>query len=359
MLRHIEQMANEMTARGQEPRKHHLVPRFYLQRWAENDKVRATELDSKRTFTPSPQNAARRTDFYRLEEGTYQWGSPVAWEAFLSVIEGRVSTTTEALVTRSAGLRDLSTEELQELMWFLALQFTRGMNFRRSLLWMLVQQHVVHYESSGDDSLKRVLSEGGYETTEENVTRMRQQLAEMRTNPTRLPMLTALKVKHSADSAANVYPHLASRLPVIYHTPRQLVTCDEPVIAIDEDMGSRDGEFGIGNAPIIVYPLAPDVVLALFRRDFPIVLSHYEPLTHSELLALNQSILGNTYLHGFELPSRHLTTQLYVPPLAQPGERIVVARRPNGEEVHKLTPGRRRWRGQPQAPRRPVQRWWP
>jgi hypothetical protein len=130
------------------------------------------------------------------------------------------------------------------------------------------------------------------------------------------------------------------------------------VIAIDEDMGSSSGEFGIGNAPIIVYPLAPDFVLALFRRDFPINLSDRESLTHSELLALNQSILGTTYMHGFELPSRRLTTQLYVPPL-QPGERIVVARRPNGEEIHQLTPGRRRWRGQPQAPRRSVERWWP
>jgi hypothetical protein len=166
-------------------------------------------------------------------------------------------------------------------------------------------------------------------------------------------------VKHSADSAANVYPHLASRMPVTYRTPRQLVTCDEPVIAIDEDMGSNSGEFGIGNAPIIVYPLAPDFVLALFRHDFPINLSDREPLTHGELLALNQSILGSTYMHGFELPSRRLTTQLYVPPLPQPGERIVVARRSNGEEIHQLTPGRRRWRGQPHAPRRPVERWWP
>lgn len=357
MLRRIEQMANEMTASGQEPRKHHLIPRFYLERWAEGDKVRATDIDSKRTFTPSPENAARRTDFYRFEEGTYKWGSPVAWEAFLSVIEGRVSVTTQALVSGSAELHELSDEEAQELVWFLALQCTRGMNYRRGLLWMLVQEHAINYELGGDDSLRRLLSEGGYETTEENIARMRVQLAEMGSDPTKLPALTSLQVKHSADAAANIYPYLASRVPVIYRTPKRLVTCDEPVVGIDEDMGSDSGSFGVGNAPIVVYPLAPECVLALFHPDLPIRLSGRELLNYDELLTLNQAILGNTYMHGFELPSRRLTTQLYVPELPLAGERITVARQRNGEELQKLTLGRR-WRRQAQAPCRPVARWW-
>jgi hypothetical protein len=35
-------------------RKNHLVPRFDLQRWAENDRVRATDLDPSAPSQPAP-----------------------------------------------------------------------------------------------------------------------------------------------------------------------------------------------------------------------------------------------------------------------------------------------------------------
>lgn len=347
-----------MTARGEEPRKHHIVPRFYLDRWTENGKLRATDLDSKQTFTQSAENAARRTDFYRLEDGTYKWGSPVWFESMLSVLEGRVAAPTDALANGTARLEDLRADQLVEILWFISLQLTRGMNFRRGLLWTLVQEHLIKYEFSGDDSLRQLLADGGYEVSEENVARMRSQLDEMRTDPEKFPMLTTLKIKQTAEAAEAMFPYLADRLPVIYRTPRRLVTCDEPVVMLDEDMGSTGGDFGVANAPIVVYPLSPDRVLALFLSDFRMMLRDDEMLTHDELLGLNQSILGNAYLHGFEKPSMSLTTRLYVPPLPPAGERVVVSRKSTGEEIHKFTPGRR-WRAQPQAPSKPVARWWP
>ncbi|OBI60250.1 hypothetical protein A5666_16140 [Mycolicibacterium fortuitum] len=358
MLQQIESQADAMTLSGEEPRKHHLVPRFYLQRWTMDGNLRATDLDSKKTFITTAENAARRTDFYRFEDGTYKWGSPVWFEVFLSVLEGRVAGLTNSLADGTTELHDLSIDELVEFVWFLAFQLTRGMNYRRGLLWTLVQEHAIKYESSGDDSLRRILSDGGYEVTDESVAMMRSQLLEMRCDPGRLPILTAFKLKQSAESAAAIFPHLASRAAVVYRTPRRLVTCDEPVVPLDWAMGSTSGDFGVANAPVIVYPLSPERVLALFRPDFPIELEDNAMLSHSELLALNQSILGNAYLHGFELPSMHFTSQLYVPLLPPAGERVVVGRTGRGEEIHKLTPGRR-WRGQPQAPHRPVERWWP
>jgi len=358
MVRYIDQLADGMSASGQEPRKHHLVPRFYLNRWAEDGKVRVTDLDKKRSFTPSPENAARRTDFYRLEDGTFQSGSPVAWEAFLSVLEGRVSVTTDALVDGSSTFDDLSILERDELVWFLATQHTRGMSFRRGLMWHVVQGHLVGYELNGENALRTRLADAGHEISAENVARIRDQLDAMCIDPQRLPMLTAMKVQQSADTAKKIYPYLAARLPVIYRTPRRLLTCDEPVVALDEDMSASVGQFGVKNAPVIAYPLAPDMVLALFRRDFPVRLGAYECLTFDEVMALNQCIMGNSYMYGFELPSKQLTTALYVPPMQLNGERVTVSHGRKGEEIQRLTPPGRRWRGQPQAPFRPVARWW-
>ena len=45
------------------PRKHHLVPASYLRRWAVHDQIRVTETDSRHSYTPSPEKAARETDF--------------------------------------------------------------------------------------------------------------------------------------------------------------------------------------------------------------------------------------------------------------------------------------------------------
>ena len=52
---------------GTPPRKHHIVPSSYLARWAEDDRIRVTETDTKRTRTESPKQAERITDFYRIE----------------------------------------------------------------------------------------------------------------------------------------------------------------------------------------------------------------------------------------------------------------------------------------------------
>ena len=51
------------------PRKHHIVPSSYLDRWAENGHVRVTDINSGHTYVQSPAKAMRETDFYSLAEG--------------------------------------------------------------------------------------------------------------------------------------------------------------------------------------------------------------------------------------------------------------------------------------------------
>lgn len=357
MLQEIERRAAALVAAGQEPRKHHLVPRFYLERWSEDSKIRMTDLSTRDTFTPSPLKAARRTDFYRSEEGTYKWGTAVHWEVFLSVLEGRVSGFTSQLIDDGIPFHELPIEGQGEIIWYVALQITRGVTFRRNLQWTYLQEHVMLHDLSGDDALRRRLERGGFEVSDESLATVRDQLEQMKSDPMKLPMLTALKVKHSATAAAELVPWLAGRRMVVYRTPPRLVTSDEPVTPLDVDLGADSATFGVANAPVLVLPLAPSVVLAMFRPDFPVKLSPDVELSVEDTLDLNQAVLGNAYRYGFERPSMTMTTRLRVPDLPEAGERRIVGRGPNGEEIHKLTPGRR-WRNQPGAPVRPVARWW-
>lgn len=350
-------MAAAMVARGKEPRKHHLVPRFYLERWSEGGMIRSTDIDAKHSFTSPPEKAAKRTDFYRVEEGTFKWGTPIDFEVFLSVLEGKVAGITRRLLEDSLQPSDLGIESEGELLWYVALQMTRGVNFRRGMQWNELQGHVIRYERGGDASLGRRLERRGLEATAERVATMRSQLTEMQDDPQKLPMLTALKVKQAATIASALMPYLTSRKLVVYRTPARLVTCDEPVVPLDIDLGADMGCFGAANAPIIVLPIAPTAVLAMFRSDVPVLLDASEELTVAEVLDLNQAILGNAYRYGFERPSLQLTSKLHVPLLPPAGERRVVAKDANGKELHELIVGRR-WRNQAGAPIRPVRRWW-
>ena len=60
---------NEKSA----PRKHHVIPASYLARWERDARIRVTETDSKRTYTPSPElrrQPGRRTSI-RLRPKTW------------------------------------------------------------------------------------------------------------------------------------------------------------------------------------------------------------------------------------------------------------------------------------------------
>jgi hypothetical protein len=112
--------AAAMTAAGQEPRRHHLVPRFYLERWAVNERVRVVDLiRSRNAYELSPAQAAVETDFYRLDEPDGDT-SPVHWEVWLSEVEEKAAATIACI--DAAGLADMGDEAHQWLCLFLAVR---------------------------------------------------------------------------------------------------------------------------------------------------------------------------------------------------------------------------------------------
>lgn len=359
MLREVDARAAAMSANGKEPRKHHLVPRFYLERWSENGKLRMTDLDEKRTFTPAPSNAARQTDFYRVEGGPFSdGGSPIRWEVFLGMMEERAAGIMRALVDDELQVAELPPDDFFDLAWFVALQMTRGVSFRRGMQWIELQESALRYESGGVEAMRRLLRKNGADDSDEAAKRAEAELLAFLADPTKLPMLNWLKVRTSEEMARRAAHQLARRRFVIYRGPAKLVTSDEPVVALDVELGSEAGNFGLMNAPVLAYPIAPDVVLAMFRPGLPVLMPPSAPLTMRDVLDLNQAVLGNAYRYGFERPAMNLTNKLYIPPQAAGGVRRSAGRTPEGMELHLMRPGRR-WAGVADSPSRPVERWWP
>lgn len=116
---------------------------------------------------------------------------------------------------------------------------------------------------------------------------------------------------------------------------------------------------GLWGSPILIFPLGPESVLALFRHDMPIMLEPGSTLTHVETLELNRAILGNTDRLAFELPKSKLSMKLFVPDRPDP-LRVETLRNSQGEESDVLRVSQpKRWENTADAPVRPVARWWP
>lgn len=149
--------AEAMTAAGQEPRRHHLLPRFYLQRWAVKDRVRVIDLERGRNaYETAPERAAIETDFYRLPDT--DGVSPVYWEAWLSQVEGHAASVFKALDTDRPG--DLDEEQHQWLALFLATQMTRGRKAREKRRAMLAEELTQVLDASGPENLADELRQG-------------------------------------------------------------------------------------------------------------------------------------------------------------------------------------------------------
>lgn len=353
----IDAQARALMASGREPRKHHLVPRFYLHNWSQDGKVRMTNLDTGRTFCPNPANAARRTDFYRLEEGTFAEGTPIYWEVFLSALEGRASRTISQLVSGTKRTTELEPAALTELAWFVAVQATRGVNFRVGLQWHRLQ-FLLMSTGEGDPDLVRNYLNRSRETpiSDEQLGRALEELEQFKSNPSSVPMLNTMSIKQGADTAKELAELVIQRYLAVYTTPPKLVTCDEPVTALDKDMSAVDGEFGFANAPILVLPLSPTKVLAMFHPATDSFPNPAVPLSTLDTMDLNRCILGNAHEYGFENPQTLFTTKLKVPLLKSIGQRSVLGVK-GEEELHALYM-HRRWTNDPFAPTHPVEAWW-
>jgi hypothetical protein len=273
-------------------------------------------------------------------------------------MEERAAGIMRALIDDELQVAELPPDDFFDLAWFVALQMTRGVSFRRGIQWIKLQESALHYESGGVEAMRRLLQKNGADDSDEAAERAEAELLAFLADPTKLPMLNWLKVRTSEAMARRAANQLTRRRFVVYRGPAKLVTSDEPVVALDVELGSEAGDFGLMNAPVLAYPIAPHMVLAMFRPGFPVLMPPSAPLAMKDVLDLNQAVLGNAYRYGFERPATNLTNKLYVPPQAAGGVRRSAGRTPEGTELHLMRPGRR-WAGVAGSPVRPVERWWP
>jgi hypothetical protein len=307
----------------------------------------------RKAFELSPLNAAIETDFYRLDQpGSL---SPVFWEAWLSEVEGKAAASIAAISSR--GLALMSDDDHQWLCLFIAAQMTRSRSARLLRRAMFAEEMARMLEFGGPAQLAKQLFDTDADITPADLDRLERDVGRFRSDPEQFPIGRAEELDASAKTATHVAGILTTRHIVLYRTERSLITSDEPVVELHEHMGRPALRGGAWGAPIIAFPLGPNEVLALYRRDIEPPLEPGSMLSTTEVIELNSAILANAHSFAIARPGDLIAERLFLP---ERGATIRSERYDalNGESLFRFW-APKRWEGRQDAPSRVVRRWWP
>ncbi|MGN6501596.1 MAG: DUF4238 domain-containing protein, partial [Pseudolysinimonas sp.] len=349
--------AQAMTDAGREPRRHHVVPRFYLDRWAESGRVKVVDTNGSRApFVTSTANAGVETDFYRIDPRRFADGvSPVVWETWLSAIEGAAKPVFARLDSSDGRM---SVEDQGLLLGFLGIQASRSRASRRRMRNHMADGYTALIRSMPDDEFIALMRKAGFDGDGPAVTEQRERLLKRYADPDRPFFTREEELRLSGKSAESITLALSTRKLAVYNTARRIVTSDEPVIELQEHMGEyppRSRGAGYMGAPFLAFPLGPQSVLLLIRGDLPVLVPTGSTLSVIETHDLNRVIAGNAERQIFSSPSDARADKLYVPPGKWQGNATVAHSRDSTESlIHLWNP--KRWHGDPLAPVRPIER---
>lgn len=351
--RELKRLLERARNPGSVPRKQHLVPGSYLDRWAVNGQIRVTEVDTGTTYCVSPKKAARKTDYYNLSAPGINPEElpPLLFEVVLSEVESWGKQAIDALL--HARPRDIDPELMAQFAFYLALQMTRGDRFRSQLRDSSQQMAVLQFGDMTDAGITQTLRKRGKPVTDEEVASARWALDQLKDGDLRVVPPDALMTGIAGQIAYSLGENLLSREWVVWQSPPILLTSDEPVVIIGGPGATREEIGGLEGAAVVAFPLAPDAVLVMTPHQLP-----QGRLEHIEVAELNREIAASATRWVFERGDRRTSTAIAVPPLPTPStltEELLTAD-PTRRLVRHYRPSR--WSGHLDLPNWPVARWY-
>jgi hypothetical protein len=139
-----------------------------------------------------------------------------------------------------------------------------------------------------------------------------------------------------------------------------MITCDEPVVPVPGPRGKRREYAGLATAGVVIFPLDPHHLLAMFHPGLTLdEVALHPDLCPSEADEINVELAAHSDRWLFELPNHSRGLGLTVPRHAT--ERVVlepinVVNRPEKELFRGYRPNR--WHASARPPALPVDRWW-
>lgn len=244
--------------------RHHLVPRFYLERWAVPGRaLKAIRRSTGEVLVRRAKTVAFETDAYAIE-------SPIEGKSYV-VEEALSALESEAAIALRNMLSSWPPSQKDKESWSLlmAFQLTRGAAFRDNqntiAEYMLKTQMAL--DSREPAVMHQRLEAAGLEPTDENLELLREMMDEP--DSYRMALRPAYLLKHAFEIAFEALRYLVLREWSLVHIDLPLfVTCDHPLSlhSRSQNLGPF-GSVGLMTADEIWMPLDPRVVLVMTHPD--------------------------------------------------------------------------------------------
>ena len=247
-------------------KRHHLLPRLYLKRWAdERGQVRLVDTHRDRSFIANIADAVVHNGFYNVE--TNDGSPPDIVESALAELEGYSATAFAAL---DAGVWPLDDESRTALAHFIALQIPRGELFRATgnSATDRLGRMILQMTAADPERLRAVMREadGGAEPTDEQVAAQAEFIARGEYTIGQSQNSSIASFLETAGEL--VEPVFACSWDLLVATgAARLITADEPILMWRPPDKTRPW-MGVGllNAREITLPLDPSHCLRFSVR---------------------------------------------------------------------------------------------
>lgn len=124
----------ETQTAGNQPRKHHYVPQFYLAGFTDNKtsegNLHVVDIEHQKMWVAKPKDTAHQRDFHRIDIGPDS--DPMGIEKALGVLEGRWSTAVRHVVEENR-IPGADEEIFGDLMMFIAFLHVRVPRIRETI----------------------------------------------------------------------------------------------------------------------------------------------------------------------------------------------------------------------------------
>ena len=292
-----------------EAKLHHTVPQFYLSGFADDSaRVTTIRLPGNKRYTSRVRNTAATNRFYSID------GHPHGADAFekaLSLLEGNAASVLGVI---AVGIWPLSEEDRLTLATYMAVQYLRGPDHRRTLEYMAAQMTRLEVQFTGRDNMKQwVKMRYGVEVDDDEAETLWQQAIQPSGPP--ITFKPIAHIEQIINSAEELLPYIVSRpWKLVRFARRSLITCDQPVgLVPSADKQPWEG-VGFATAWGITFPLTRR--LGLVMSDVTPMIEFRYPVERVRAGQLDSAEPGTTAMEKFinESTIRSASEYLYLHP---------------------------------------------
>lgn len=278
-------------------RRHHWVPEFYLERWAENGKIRVANRGDGTWRDVAPDQAANQRDFYTFV------GDDGEETDFLEDVFGKIEGDAARAIRNTCNLLVVPGQrhpDRQAIAHFMALQeFRTPEFFRRSELMDDAMAKMMLTLIAESESVSSALERAGVEPTETNI----QSFQQFARHPDAFEATTGRKggIKLMLSMFARAVPLFEGMYWNIVRWDRpSLITGDHPIVKRPRPDTPQWMGTGLMNAAEVWFPLGPSHALVMTWDELP---EAWLEGTAEWASNLNRAIRHASYLDVFCAPS--------------------------------------------------------